>query len=89
MPPQIREQMIRLGAENKRLKEQYDREMAHVNESKDEMNETIKKLMEEKNQLNERISQLEQVILCRFGKKFCTSKRQNVENIWFVELYKF
>ena len=61
MPPQIREQMIRLGAENKRLKEQYDREMAHVNESKDEMNETIQKLMEEKNQLNERITQLEQV----------------------------
>ena len=62
MPPQIREQMIRLGAENKRLKEQYEREMSHVTETKDEMNDTIKKLMDEKNELNKRIAELEQVI---------------------------
>ena len=61
MPPQIREQMIRLGAENKRLKEQYEREMSHVTETKDEMNDTIKKLMDEKNELNKRIGELEQV----------------------------
>ena len=61
MPPQIREQMIRLGAENKRLKEQYEREMSHVTETKDEMNDTIKKLMDEKNELNKRIAELEQV----------------------------
>jgi len=59
MPPQIREQMIRLGAENKRLKEQNERELMHSNENKDEMNATIQKLIDEKQILQERIAQLE------------------------------
>ena len=61
MPPQIREQMIRLGAENKRLKEQNERELMHSNENKDEMNATIQKLIDEKQILQERIAQLEKV----------------------------
>jgi len=60
LPPEIREQMIRQGAEVKRLKEQLDRELEHHQETKTELNETIQNLMNEKNELNEKISKLEQ-----------------------------
>lgn len=78
LPPEIREQMIRQGAEVKRLKEQLDRELEHHQETKTELNETIQNLMNEKNELNEKISKLEQVKISFqnyfFGKKFETSR---------------
>jgi len=66
LPPEIREQMIRQGAEVKRLKEQLDRELEHHQETKTELNETIQNLMNEKNELNEKISKLEQVIFSKY-----------------------
>jgi protein HOOK3 len=60
LPAEVREQMIRQGAEVKRLKEQLDRELEHHQETKTELNETIQNLMNEKNELNEKISKLEQ-----------------------------
>ena len=76
LPPEIREQMIRQGAEVKRLKEQLDRELEHHQETKTELNETIQNLMNEKNELNEKISKLEQVIFSKYLPKkfFCGIK---------------
>ena len=80
LPPEVREQMIRQGAEVKRLKEQLDRELEHHQETKTELNETIQNLINEKNELNEKISKLEQVkcfsnfFFNFFGKKSVTNR---------------
>ena len=54
--------MIRLGAENKRLKEQLERELQLSADAKLELNETIEQLQNERNDLNDRINKLQQVI---------------------------
>ena len=61
LPPKIREQTIRMSAENKRLKEQIERDVENHQQSKIELNDTIQNLLKEKADLQNTIAQLEQV----------------------------
>ena len=59
MPPQVREKMIRLQSENKRLSEQVDREISRGRSDTVELNDTIETLRSEKQSLTDKIKDLE------------------------------
>ncbi|CAG5113383.1 Oidioi.mRNA.OKI2018_I69.chr2.g7494.t1.cds [Oikopleura dioica] len=59
MPPQVREKMIRLQSENKRLSEQVDREISRGRSDNVELNDTIENLRSEKQSLTDKIKELE------------------------------
>ena len=59
MPPQVREKMIRLQSENKRLSEQVEREISRGRSDTVELNDTIESLRSEKQTLTDKIKDLE------------------------------